>query len=98
LELKLAQSYKHIKNSLSYNRTILELKQFKNGATGGLVGLIIAPYWNWNCQIYFLLLNHWKLIIAPYWNWNLILKLFPSLPLILIIAPYWNWNIDLDTL
>ena len=56
----------------TYNCTFMELKYYSPSIRYIQVALIIAPLWNWNWQLPFLIIQSTVLIIAPLWNWNLI--------------------------
>ena len=55
----------------TFNRTILELKYSHIQSGPAILGLSIAPYWNWNFLLVFSTNLIYILSIAPYWNWNI---------------------------
>ncbi len=78
--------------TVTFNRTILELKPktMIKMQQAGL--LLIVPFWNWNTWIMFRRHNSGLLLIVPFWNWNTCGQSYPAPCCKLLIVPFWNWN------
>jgi len=77
---------------VSFNRTIVELKQFLPDFEYFWQKVLIEPLWNWNWSSGLCPKLQSRVLIEPLWNWNYKVGYFLNNFVLVLIEPLWNWN------